>query len=608
MSSRDGYAGRPGDGSSGGRKSYDVRERINNRFEVDQRAALFGNRYSGSREMQPRGGASAQVLEQQNDEYLDELDARVRAVKEVAHGIGREARESNNILNGMGGQFDKAGNMLKGTMAKLQNMVDSGSGRSMIYLALFVVAMFMLMTSFLVIARFMFPKRSSIIILAFAAAGLWFWTGTPRQAYQLVSLGGRNYETPQVGAEEVFVPPYFAWEKFDRGKYTNYMTRHRNLFYEEMRHCDWDRVDQHETNRQLQRYLEGAVFPPEVTNPECEVEARWELSLDLVNAQGLCHWEKARPLEPLFVTEENCRAILNDKDEKRAFILITYFTDLSMLLRVLQRLRHPMNTIVLHVDGVTEELLDSVPTDLCIVRPHRKIVWATSTVLNEMWSVMGFARRARNWKAYSHFVTITSRDYPVVTMRTFHELLSSTRGQTWVPRECCMHDHYAMKKRWQKVVIPCSAGDDDRAVPLGILNLTRKRWPSPFMKEKAMYCLCNTLFNSVFSREAVEKLFFDDPVFRKILAYVRLSKMADEVLYGPIVRHFLKPSEIHRGNPAAQSHFSGVKREASGKTNVLTLDELLFVEQAIRDGSLFVRKVTTAESSSLVDWIDEHAI
>ncbi|KAF4657286.1 hypothetical protein FOL46_007489 [Perkinsus olseni] len=145
MSSRDGYAGRAGDGSSGGRKSYDVRERINNRFEVDQRAALFGNRYSGSREMQPRGGASAQVLEQQNDEYLDELDARVRAVKEVAHGIGREARESNNILNGMGGQFDKAGNMLKGTMAKLQSMVDSGSGRSMIYLALFVVAMFMLM-------------------------------------------------------------------------------------------------------------------------------------------------------------------------------------------------------------------------------------------------------------------------------------------------------------------------------------------------------------------------------------------------------------------------------------------------------------------------------
>ncbi|KAF4740869.1 hypothetical protein FOZ62_024319, partial [Perkinsus olseni] len=106
-------------------------------FEVDQRAALFGNRYSGSREMQPRGGASAQVLEQQNDEYLDELDAP-----------SREARESNNILSGMGGQFDKAGNMLKGTMAKLQNMVDSGSGRSMIYLALFVVAMFMFMYLF----------------------------------------------------------------------------------------------------------------------------------------------------------------------------------------------------------------------------------------------------------------------------------------------------------------------------------------------------------------------------------------------------------------------------------------------------------------------------
>ncbi|KAF4749740.1 hypothetical protein FOZ63_032095 [Perkinsus olseni] len=437
---------------------------------------------------------------------------------------------------------------------------------------------------------------------------LWFWTGMPRQAYQLVSVGGRNYETPQVGVKEVFVPPYFAWEKFDRGKYTNYMTRHRNLFYEEMRHCEWARVDQKEINRQLQRYLEGAVFPPELTNPACEVEALWELSLDLVNAQGLCHWEKARPLEPLFVTEENCRAILNDEDEKRAFILITYFTDLSMLLRVLQRLRHPMNTIVLHADGVTEELLASVPADLCVVRPHRKIVWATSTVLNEMWSVMGFARRATNWKAYSHFVTVTSRDYPVVTMRTFHQLLSSTRGQTWVPKECCMHDHYAMKKRWQKVVIPCSAGDDDRAAPLGILNLTRKRWPSPFMKEKAMYCLCNTLFNSVFSRETVEKMFFDDPVFRKILAYVRLSKMADEVLYGPIVRHFLKPSEIHRGNPAAQSHFSGMKREASGKTNVLTENEVPFVEQAMRDGSLFVRKVTTAESSSLVDWIDEHAI
>merc|ERR1719191_2008275 len=123
---------------------------MSNRFEVDQRAALFGARGKAS----PANGKgnkdlyaanSRAMMEQQNDQHIEDLEAKVSALKDITMGIGREVSDSNKLLDGMSLDFDKAGAMLKGTVQHLKVMMQNKSGKHMWYMALFVVLLFLFM-------------------------------------------------------------------------------------------------------------------------------------------------------------------------------------------------------------------------------------------------------------------------------------------------------------------------------------------------------------------------------------------------------------------------------------------------------------------------------
>lgn len=131
-------------------RGYDIRERMANRFEVDQRAALFGARgrqtANGSNRKADVYAANAQaMMEQQNEAQIEDLENKVGILKEISMGINKEVKDSNNLLDGMGIDFDRAGNLLKGTMGQLKTMIANKSGKHMWQLAgFFVLIIFLL--------------------------------------------------------------------------------------------------------------------------------------------------------------------------------------------------------------------------------------------------------------------------------------------------------------------------------------------------------------------------------------------------------------------------------------------------------------------------------
>ncbi|CAE8700826.1 unnamed protein product, partial [Polarella glacialis] len=128
--------------------NYNIRERMANRFEVDQRAALFGSRFqggAGSKKDDVYAAHSREVMERQNDAQIEDLEGKVSQLKEITRGIGKEVGDSNSLLDTMGIDFEKAAGMLKGTLNQLKVMMNNKSGKHMFYMVGFVLVLFFLM-------------------------------------------------------------------------------------------------------------------------------------------------------------------------------------------------------------------------------------------------------------------------------------------------------------------------------------------------------------------------------------------------------------------------------------------------------------------------------
>uniref|UniRef100_A0A7S4RHX1 t-SNARE coiled-coil homology domain-containing protein n=1 Tax=Alexandrium monilatum TaxID=311494 RepID=A0A7S4RHX1_9DINO len=129
--------------------NYSVRERMSNRFEVDQRAALFGSRFkggeSGKKSDDMYAAHSREMMERQNDAQIEDLEAKVSTLRDITKAIGKEAKDSNSLLDTMSIDFDKAGTLLKGTMSHLKTMMQQKNGKHMCYMVAFVLVLFFLM-------------------------------------------------------------------------------------------------------------------------------------------------------------------------------------------------------------------------------------------------------------------------------------------------------------------------------------------------------------------------------------------------------------------------------------------------------------------------------
>jgi len=125
--------------------SRGIRERQGGK--VDQRAALFGSRFQGrdSPSKSDYGRMDRDTLEQQNDAELGALNQKVEQLGDIARGIGKQVKESNSLLDNMNIDFDKAGQLLKGTMNHLKVMMQKGSGKHLCYMIAFVFVLFFMM-------------------------------------------------------------------------------------------------------------------------------------------------------------------------------------------------------------------------------------------------------------------------------------------------------------------------------------------------------------------------------------------------------------------------------------------------------------------------------
>ena len=93
-----------------------------------------------------QGGGNATLdnhMENENDAQISALLGKVNQLKQVSVQIGDHVREDNKLLNGMGDQFDTSGSMLGGTVKRLTALASSKDGWHMIYLAMFVVLVFL---------------------------------------------------------------------------------------------------------------------------------------------------------------------------------------------------------------------------------------------------------------------------------------------------------------------------------------------------------------------------------------------------------------------------------------------------------------------------------
>mmetsp|Transcript_88903 Transcript_88903/g.198762 ORF Transcript_88903/g.198762 Transcript_88903/m.198762 type:complete len:144 (-) Transcript_88903:195-626(-) len=129
--------------------SYSVRERVANRFEVDQRAALFDSRFksggSNKRSEDKYAAHSRDMMERQNDEQIVDLEAKVSELDVLARAIGKEAKDSNARLDDMGKDFDKAGSLLNSTLGHLKTMMQQKGSRHMCYMIVFVLVLLLFM-------------------------------------------------------------------------------------------------------------------------------------------------------------------------------------------------------------------------------------------------------------------------------------------------------------------------------------------------------------------------------------------------------------------------------------------------------------------------------
>lgn len=122
------------------------------RYRVDQRAALFGGRSRVPATAVGRGAgdrgeldahAHRETLEQQNDDRLSELEARVSQLNDVTRGIRQEAKDSLSLLDNLGAHFDKAGSLMRTTAVHLEKMTGVKGGKSSLLVGSFV-ALFLL--------------------------------------------------------------------------------------------------------------------------------------------------------------------------------------------------------------------------------------------------------------------------------------------------------------------------------------------------------------------------------------------------------------------------------------------------------------------------------
>ena len=100
------------------------------------------------------GGGAASVLEDENDRLTLELGRKVEALRHATQSIHDEVGEHNRMLSGMGADFERAGGLMGGALARLDGLLRGGGAQGhLCQLALFMAGVCALLWWFVVAKR-----------------------------------------------------------------------------------------------------------------------------------------------------------------------------------------------------------------------------------------------------------------------------------------------------------------------------------------------------------------------------------------------------------------------------------------------------------------------
>ncbi|KAG2189315.1 hypothetical protein INT44_004457 [Umbelopsis vinacea] len=109
---------------------------------MSDRKKLFGN-IKGKGVSRDREEENALMLEQQNDFRMQELDAKVSALKNVTIDIHRDVTEQHDLIDESTNVFAGFGSAFNNSFGRLNRMVSTRHKRQLcLYVAIIVVAFF----------------------------------------------------------------------------------------------------------------------------------------------------------------------------------------------------------------------------------------------------------------------------------------------------------------------------------------------------------------------------------------------------------------------------------------------------------------------------------
>ncbi|KAH8738630.1 hypothetical protein FG386_000625 [Cryptosporidium ryanae] len=85
------------------------------------------------------------ILEEQNDQYMIDLEAKVQDLKYISTTMRQQVKESNDLLSSLTDEMGSFGVLLKGTITKIKSLSGTSNWKHIWAMSLFIFFVFLIM-------------------------------------------------------------------------------------------------------------------------------------------------------------------------------------------------------------------------------------------------------------------------------------------------------------------------------------------------------------------------------------------------------------------------------------------------------------------------------
>ena len=298
---------------------------------------------------------------------------------------------------------------------------------------------------------------------------------------------------------------------------------------------------------------------------------------------------------------------------KIAFLVAAH-TDPAMVARLACRLL-PYGEVFVHVDGKVplDPFRKALPAEATLLENRIRVSWGGWTQVQATLALMETARRAM--PDGERFMLLSGQDYPIRSLDEFTAMLDARPGHEFIRAfEMLPSDHdrpkVQFKRRLDDVIPYRFAGPFGKATAF-LNRLVRKidREISPYRERRYPFEMVPATGSSwwVLTREAVDYLLTTIRKDPRLARFYRNTFAVDEQIFHTLVHNSplagkADPLEPYRHQQIGEMANVHLIDNSLGKT--FRLDDL---DEILASQKWFLRKVTTAESTPLLDRLDELA-